>query len=193
MSISSFLKGLFGAIGSSSSQDPKASFKKTTKTFTFDAIPASVEELKALPEADLDSPFKTAALTVLALNVYAENADLGAAMLDFLNGPNTFSPREKQFLRDRFMDGKTYVPRSFFAGSSPDNDYTPKKPYTVTVSDNPYSYDSVGYAIMWLTSTGADSPRQVKLRKKESTGEWFLWEQMLLSDIRQPKSSDPWA
>lgn len=39
---------------------------------------------------------------------------------------------------------------------------------------------------------GADSPRPVKLRKK-ADGQWCLWEQYLLTDIRQPKADDPWA
>ena len=40
-------------------------------TFTFSALPESLAEMQALPEAGLDSPFKTAALTVLALCAYA--------------------------------------------------------------------------------------------------------------------------
>lgn len=37
------------------------------ETFTFAALPESLAQLQALPEATLDSPFKTAALTVCAL------------------------------------------------------------------------------------------------------------------------------
>ena len=37
------------------------------ETCTFAALPESLAELRALPEAALDSPFQTAALTVLAL------------------------------------------------------------------------------------------------------------------------------
>ena len=40
-------------------------------TFSFSALPESLAEMQALPEAGLDSPFKTAALTVLALCAYA--------------------------------------------------------------------------------------------------------------------------
>lgn len=32
----------------------------------------------------------------------------------------------------------------------------------------------------------------VKLRKK-ADGQWCLWEQYLLTDIRQPKADAPWA
>ena len=43
----------------------------TKETFTFAALPESLAELKALPEAALENPFQTAALTVCALCVYA--------------------------------------------------------------------------------------------------------------------------
>ena len=46
---------------------------------------------------------------------------------------------------------------------------------------------------LWLKSGGADTERQITLRKKVSTGEWFLWGQNLLVGIREPKSQDPWA
>lgn len=173
-------------------QAKKDAKSKESVTFTFDKLPETADELKALPEAVLDTPFKAAALTVLALCRYSVKADDGIAMLNVLKGPQPLTPRDIQFLRDRVMDGKNYVARSFLKGATPDNDYTPSAPYTVTVSANPYSYESDGYAVLWLTSGGADSPRQVKLRAKGGKT-WFLWEQMLLSDIRKPKSQDPWA
>lgn len=36
-------------------------------------------------------------------------------------------------------------------------------------------------------------PRPLKLRNKPSTGQWFLWEQQLLTGIRIPVEADPWA
>ena len=41
------------------------------ETFTFAALPESLEQMKALPEAALSTPFQTAALTVCALCAYA--------------------------------------------------------------------------------------------------------------------------
>lgn len=161
-----------------------------TVTITFEKLPENLEELKALPEASLDTPFKTAALTVAALCRFPANRDDCTAMLDFLKGPQPLSPYDKQFLRDRFMD-KDYVPRSYFAGAAPANNYEPAKPYTIEVFDNPYSYQDENYATLHIRSGGADSPRQVKLRRKGE--QWFLWEQFLLSDIRKPASDDPWA
>ena len=81
---------------------------------------------------------------------------------------------------------------SFFKGTRPDNNYTPSKPYTVTISSNPYSFDSANWATLYLTSSGADNPRPVKLREKPSTGEWFLNEIQFLSDIRIPANQDKW-
>lgn len=161
-----------------------------TESFSFSALPKSVEELKALPEASLDTPFKTAALTVCALCAYVDSPEVGKEMLNFLKGPQPLSTREIQFMNDRFREGK-YVPVSFFAGAKPENDYTPDKPFRITVSTNPYSFQEENYAMLWMTSGGADSPRSVKLRKKGD--QWFLWEQFLLSGIRKAKSEDPWA
>lgn len=161
-------------------------------TFTFESLPKSVDELKALPEASLTSPFAVAALSVAALCSYEENKDACFEMLNLLKGPQPLTPFDYQFLRDR-LGGKAYKPFSFFAGSSPANGYKPNAPYTITVSDNPYSYGDANYATLWLQSSGADSARPVKLRKKGSTGQWFLWDIQFLSDIRIPAEEDPWA
>lgn len=157
----------------------------------FTSLPETLEEFKALPQAALSNPFDTAALAVLAFCFYPQDKELSLSMLDFLRGPRPLSPYDKQFIRDRFMD-KDYVPRSYFNGAVPQNDYQPTQPYTVVVSENPYSYQNQGYAKLWLRSGGADSPRAVDLRLAKD-GKWYLWEQYILADIRQPESSNPWA
>ena len=163
-----------------------------SETFTFTALPESVEQLQSLPEATLDSPFKTAALTVCALCAYAADKPTGIEMLNFLKGPKPLTPFEISFIDDRLRDGKTYVPFSYFKGATPDNNYTPAEPFIVTVSSNPYSDANEGYMKLFIRSGGADSPREIVMRMK-GDGRWFLWEQFLLPDIRQPKAADPWA
>lgn len=160
-----------------------------SETFTFQSLPESLDELKELPEATLDTPFKTAALTLCALCAYSKDEEVGKEMLNWLKGPQPLSNAEIQFLKER-ITGRTHVPFSYFAGAKPENDYTPDEPFTLTISDNPYSYQNQNYAVMHLKSGGADSPRQIKLRKKGN--QWFLWEQFVLVDIRAPKSADPW-
>ena len=160
------------------------------QTITFAALPESVDEMRQLPQASLDSPFKTAALTVCALCAYAAEPSIGTAMLNFLKGPQPLSPADIQFLQDRFR-GQQYLPFSYFAGATPENNYTPSEPFTVTVESNPYSYSNPDRAVLYIKSGGGDSPRPVTLRKKGD--QWFLWEQSLMVGIRQPKSQDPWA
>ena len=163
------------------------------ESFTFETLPKNLEELKALPEAVMDDPFKTAALTLCALCAYSEDREAGTEMLNFLRGPRPMSPADIAFLNDRLMDGKTYVARSYFNGATPENEYTPTTPYTVKVISNQYSkLENGNYMKLLLSSGGADSPRSVTLRKTGG-GTWYLWEQHLLSDIRIPKSQDAWA
>ena len=163
------------------------------ETFTFESLPKNLEELKALPEAVLDDPFKTAALSLCALCAYSEDRAAGTEMLNFLRGPRPMSPADIAFLNDRLMDGKNYVARSYFNGATPENEYTPTKPYTVKVISNQYSeLEGGNYMKLLINSGGADSPRSVTLRKTGG-GKWYLWEQNLLSDIRIPKSQDDWA
>ena len=162
------------------------------ETFTFTDLPATLSELRSLPEASLDSPFKTAALALAALCRFTVDETAACEMLDFLKGPEDLSNLEKQFIRER-LAGKDYKCFSFFAGATPDNGYTPEKPYRITVCANPYSFQTEHWATMYVTSGGADDPRPIKLRQKPSTGQWFLNEIQCLSDIRLPKEQDPWA
>lgn len=166
--------------------------KNRSESFTFATLPTNVAELQTLPEASLDSAFKTTALTIVALCRYEQNPDEAIAMLNFLKGPEEVSTYEKQFIRER-MEGKMYKARSFFAGATPQNGYMPTTPYTITVSENPYSFDNENWATLYVTSGGADNPRPIKLRKKPSTGQWFLNDIQCLADIRVPVSEDPWA
>lgn len=161
-----------------------------TEIFEFSEIPSTLDELKSLPEAKLETPFMTAALTVLALCRYEKDVNSAIEMINFLKGPVDLTEYDKQFLRDR-LKGKSYVPRSYFEGTSPENDYTPPVPLTIKVFEYAYSYSEDGYAMLEIRSSGADSPRQIKLRKKGN--EWFLWQQYLLPDIRTPKKDDAWA
>ncbi len=160
------------------------------ETFSFTAVPKNVEELKALPEADLKTPFKTAALTMLVLMNYKNDVAATLEMLNYLKGPEKLPEKEIQFLKDRLV-GKEYVPASFFAGTSPENDYTPSQPLTITVHDYAYSYQNEGYVMLMLHSSGADDDRQIQLRSKGD--QWFLWQNFALSDMRIPKSQDKWA
>ena len=69
------------------------------ETFTFTSLPESLGELQALPEAALDTPFQTAALTVLALCAYAADRQIGQDM-ELAAGPAPLE-RTGYFLPER--------------------------------------------------------------------------------------------
>ena len=87
--------------------------KNRSESFTFNVLPTNVAELQALPEASLDSAFKTTALTILALCRYEQNPEEAIEMLNFLKGPEQVSTYEKQFIGER-LNGKGYKVLSFF-------------------------------------------------------------------------------
>ena len=161
-----------------------------TESIIIERIPQNTEQLKQLFASQMLTPFQTAALSVAVLCNYEADVDSTVDMINYLKGPAELSNLEKQFLHDR-LTGKYYVPRSYFKGTCRENGYALPETLVVEVSDNPYSYENEGYAVLYLTSSGADSPRQVKLRHKGDI--WYLWEILFLSDIRVPASEDPWA
>lgn len=168
--------------------------KQKKETFTFDRIPETVDELKALPQANLQNPFGVVALVILAMNNFNRDLDKCKDMLAFLKGPGTLMNQEISRMNDQ-LKGKDYLMRSYFEGTSPENNYKPTEPYKITVFDHPNSYDNEkdGYVTLWVKSSGSDSDRQVRLRKKQSTGEWFLNEEYLTPGIKTPQEADPWA
>ena len=68
-----------------------------TVTFTFQELPESLAQMQALPEASLDTPFKTAALTVCALCAYGADKNIGKEMLNWLRGPRPLNGRISPF------------------------------------------------------------------------------------------------
>ena len=175
-------------------QNAAANMGNKTYTVTLQQIPVNLAQMQAMPEAALKEPQHAAALAIAALTMYPVDKDAALEMLEFLQGPRGLTGYDRQFLVDRFRD-KDYVPRSYFAGATPQNNYEPSVPYTLTFFENPYSRNQIneGYLTLYIKSGGGDNPRQIKLRTKPSTGQWFLWEQFLLADIRKPVSADPWA
>ena len=191
--VSDLLGGLGRLFKNKVSQTVSKAVSSKSKTYSFEALPQTVDELKALPEAALTDVYAVAALSLLALTRFEADRDASIAMLNFLKGPDPMTPMAIQQISDRFMDGKFYKVNSFFEGATPANNYTPSQPYKVKVSSTPYSFETENWAVLYLHSGGSDSPRPVKLRKKPSTGQWFLVEIQYLGDIRTPPTADKWA
>lgn len=160
---------------------------------TFPELPADFDEFEALAQEMMAQPEGTTGLLIVALKTYVKDRETGLAMLDFLHGPRPLSTRDKQFIRDRMMD-KPYLPDSYCLGARVENNYSPDQPLTIEVLPDPIPAESDEFTRLRLTSSGADSPRIVTLRRKKSGDQWFLWDYPgVVTGIRIPAKDDPWA
>ena len=157
---------------------------------TFEQLPKTAQDLEALLALYPQSDARHAGAFFLASLVrYVDSAEDGLAMIDLLRGPRPVNDMDKDFLKDRLRE-KTYLPRAYFEGAAPDNDYTPDIPLTLMVYDDPMKAED-GYLYIQVATTGADSRRRITLREKD--GQYYLWEYSnVLTGIRLPASLDPW-
>ena len=164
-------------------------------SLTLDSLPTSLEEFASLPQTALITPFDTAALFIFALTMYKTDKNSCIAMINLLKGPQPLNAHDISFISDRMaQNGKAaFIAESYFSGATPQNNYQVAAPYTVVVSEGPYSYQEQGYASLWVRSGGADNMRSIKMRQAKD-GKWYLWEySSILLDIRAPESTNPWV
>lgn len=172
---------------------------KKQVTFTFNALPRNIEELKTL-EVDnrkyFESQYFVTALFICCLNRIADNSADAWEMINYLrthtatvgmNGINVVSNLDMQNIVQSNLVGKDSngFPvvnglRSFFAGATPENLYTPTTPYKVTVveaaADPILVENGVTYARLHVISGGADSAQgPLTLRKTNNHG-WLIWD-----------------
>ncbi len=160
--------------------------------YTFNKIPTNMDDLADVDQY-LDEPTFAPALFVMIMCNYENDKDTCMKMLDVINGPREVNNYDVSFYDDRFMDGKYYKPFSYIDGATPDNNYTPDKPYKVHVYNDMYGTRDEGYKNFLMKSSGSDSKRRVTVRNKPSVGLWYLVEEMLFADIREPKKDNEWA
>ncbi len=159
--------------------------------YTFAALPQTAADITALLEVlPRTDAHNVAALFHTALVRYINSPADGTAMIDVLRGPQPMSDTDKDFMKERFSD-KKYLPRAYFEGAEPGNEYQPAEPWTLIIYDDPVAPPE-GYHYVNVTTAGADSPRRIVTRLKD--GEHYLWEYNgTLLSIRLPASEDPWA
>ena len=164
--------------------------ERTTRA-EFPVLPKTLAELISSPYHDLRTPINTAALFVAALNVFNQNREESISMINHLRGSNPITADEIRMLDKSLAQNNTggYFARSYLEGATPQNGYSPSQPYTVIVTDNPYTYlDTNGekeYANLMVRCGGSEHPRSVTMRKA-GNGLWYLWEHALLDDICDP-------
>ena len=93
-----------------------------------------------MEEFNLNTPFQTAALFIVAICAYHEDKDAAYEMIDMLKGPLKLNEQDKRFIRDRMRGKSEYIGKSYLLGADSENNYTPEPPYTVNIIETPYTY-----------------------------------------------------
>ena len=158
--------------------------------YVFSALPQNAEDINALLEVyPQNDKHNTVALFMVSLVRYIENTDDGLAMIDALKGPQLLSDGDKAFIKERFSD-KKYLPKAYFEGAEPENNYEPENPWTIIIYDDPVEAPE-GYSYVNVKTSGADNPRRICLRIKDDNH--YLWEYNgVFLSIRLPAEEDPW-
>jgi hypothetical protein len=155
-----------------------------SETITVPKMPETIEEFVAFRDEVASTPEGGAAVMVVAMIAYTENEELGRQCLtvaadrgrlqEGMNGYKGWQllNPELQRLKGRIL-GKGHIPRSYVQGTGPESGYAlPDGPLEILVSTNPHSGDmSTGSYKVFVSSTGADSPRPIAL-KRNNKGLW---------------------
>lgn len=158
--------------------------------YTFKVLPKSEENIQALLEyLPLTDRHNTAALFIVSLVQYIENSEAGLAMIDTLKGPQPLSDADKSFIQERLSD-KLYLPKAYFEGAVPENNYVPDEPWVLIIYDDPVAAPE-GYSYVNVRTSGAENPRRICMRIKDDNH--YLWEYNgILLSIKLPAEEDPW-
>ena len=168
-----------------------------------DQLPQSVEAFIALQEQVARTPQGGAAMMVVALLLYADDAELGGRCLaaavdrdrlfEGAGGHDGWQLRgtDWQLIRNQ-IGGRPHTPRTYIKGATPENGYRlPPPPYELKFSANPYSGDvETGAYKVFVASSGAASARPVTVHRDQA-GIWKAHEwSSLLVGVRAPAQQD---
>lgn len=108
---------------------------------TFTNVPSTYEEFESLYTKFLGkTPHGTAAMMVMAMEIYGRNREVGKRCIELINYPSNVSsviPRlNDKYGRSQFAPAndsyhQRYLPAAVLKGATPKNGYTPQQPYTV--------------------------------------------------------------
>lgn len=124
--------------------DHNSLHKGQSGTCSVDVLPTTVEEFKELQAQVATEPQGAVLCFAAAMNIYANDPEAGKTCLELAS--YHLGGSEMSLLRDKLQGSDSYcqkyLPMAVFKGATPENGYTPDKPYTVEVSVNngrPYS------------------------------------------------------
>lgn len=151
------------------------------------ALPKNVEEFKKLQAEVAVEPQGAVAMFLAAMNIYSQDEKAGRECLELAS--HQLGGSEISILKDKLRGPESdsyrqkYLPMAFFKGATPENKYTPDKPYTVEVSVNngrPYSVLTSAHApviYMNVKTRGTDmGSRSVSVIKPEGSKYYLVFE-----------------
>lgn len=160
----------------------------------YDKVGTTKEELEKI---DRSNPYNVVGAFIQTICSY-DGSDKFYDLVQYLVGDyQPLSALMKQQIKDRMSqnDKSSYIGKSYFKGATPDNDYNPTLPIQLEVTENIYSDVEEGYKKLFVKSGGADNERGITVRLAKD-GNYYVWSDSfmgLLSDIRKPESTNPWA
>lgn len=160
----------------------------------YDKVGTTKEELE---KVDRSNPYSVVGAFIKTICSY-DGSDKFYDLVQYLVGDyQPLSALMKQQIKDRMSqnDKSSYIGKSYFKGATPDNDYNPTLPIQLEVTENIYSDVEEGYKKLFVKSSGADNERGITVRLAKD-GNYYVWSDSfmgLLSDIRKPESTNPWA
>lgn len=177
-----------------------------TYTYTFSTIPTNVEELKQYNISGDDGRYKVLALYIMSLRTWKpENHTDCEEMIGYLCNKQ-LSVYEKQRLTDQMKKGNQYryLGNAFLNGAAPANNYSPSKPYSITLTQdsvvdenqvyipaNP-SIPSPDQYRAFIFCKAFDSGKWIDVYKSSKDGNWYMYKWMdLITSIKAPASSNP--
>lgn len=174
---------------------------KNLETVTIHQIPTSTEEFIELRNKMATTPQGGASMFILALKIYAENAELGKNCLIIASDASLLVPSKGGYkgfsigsstwgLIKRQIRSYPYLPNSYIVGSSAKNAYKVKLPFQVDSHSNPYSGNlEDGNFKIFIKCSGASSARPIRLTKNRK-GYWKAKEfSSLLVGIKAPQKT----
>ena len=122
--------------------------KSQTAEVEFSRIPQSIEEFKELQQSLGKEPQGAVALQIMAFEMFHRDSQMGSQALDLNNtqiNANGTKRQLKEVLREDDSYGRPYLAAALLVGATPENAYSPSKPYKVSLRVDPvtkYQYSS---------------------------------------------------
>ncbi len=147
------------------------------KKITIEKLPETFEEFLELRDKIAKTPEGGAAIFILAMNAYTSKKDWGEKALVvavdryYLREGNTYKGYElNRYSLDmmfRMLDKSPYIPRSYFVGTSPKEQYKlPNPPYKIGFFRTKYTIaQSKGDEVKLMVNCTGARPRPIRVKK----------------------------